>query len=417
MHLQDYARRFIFAVMQTNEVREIILSLPNVTERHIEGMRYAYDFQNISFASLQEVNGEVLIGFSLREPKIYSCFAEYACVKRDKRRRRHNTFVPVQSCDISLLKELCVEAYHQASARSPRVYQPAYAATIGFFDGVHKGHRFLLEHLKQIGAEKGLRTMVITFDPSPLQILRPDTRCQVLSTTLEKERLIYECGIDEVLILRMDKEKLSMTAFDFMRNILKRQLNIHSLLLGHDHTFGSDRPVSRNVFDLYGKQLKMDIVHCNPYVENGIRISSSLIKQLVREGLVEDAEQMMGRAHQMSGRVVSGQQLGRQIGFPTANLELPPGKILPPDGVYAVWVSHEGERHKGILNIGKRPTLGEEQERTIEVHLLDFKGDLYGQLLTIDFIVRLRSEQPFNTLEDLQRQIQEDKAKAEVLLV
>lgn len=402
--------------MQVDEVRKIILSLPNVVEKHIERRCYTYDFQNITFASIHIASEKPFISFSIKESTLPSTSLEYTPVQRDKHRKRHNTFLPLCDCTIILLKELAVEAYHQASSRSPHIYQSAYAATIGFFDGVHKGHHFLLDHLKQIGIQTGLRTMAITFDPSPLSILHPDKSHPTLTSTLEKEKLIYECGIDEVYILRMDKDKLGMTSYDFMRNILKRQLNIQSLLLGHDHTFGSDRPTSRTIFDMYGKQLKMEITHCAPYLEDGIRISSSHIKKALQEGDMDTVSQMLGRPYQFSGQVVSGHQLGRRLGFPTANLSLLSNKLLPPNGVYATRVTHAGLHYKGILNIGIRPTLGEHQERTIEVHLLDFHGNLYGSILTIDCIARLRSEQQFDSLKSLQIQLQEDKVKALTLL-
>lgn len=398
--------------MQIEDVRTTILSYPHVVERQSEERNYIYEFQGIPLATIQNQAGEIQIGFSIKASDIFSEATEYACIKRDKRRRRHNTYVSLHECNMTLLRELVTEAYHQATCRSPRTYQPAYAATIGCFDGVHKGHQFLLEELKKIGKAKGLRTMAITFDPSPSSILHPERPHPTLTSTLEKEQLIYEMGIDEVYILRLDREKLSMNALDFMRNILKRQLNIQALLLGHDHTFGSDRPASRSAYNTYGKQLKMDIFHCAPYLEDGVRISSSCIKQGLQNGEMELIHQQMGHPHHLTGRVTTGRQIGRRLGFPTANLTLPAHKMLPPHGVYVVKVTHEGKSYNGILNIGIRPTIDAKQLRTIEVHLFDFQGDLYGKQLHVDFLTRLRDEQHFATLEALQEQIQEDKIKA-----
>lgn len=412
VYLQDYARRFIFADMQIEDVRNLILSYPYVVERHLKGKGYTYVFQGIPFATIHTQSDDIYISFILKESTFFSDSIAYAPIKRTSQRRRHNTYIALNGCDVTLLRELTTEAFHQASSRVPRIHHPAYAATIGFFDGVHKGHQFLLEELKQIAKERGLRTMVITFDPSPFSILHPERCHQTLTSTIEKERLIYDLGIDEVYILRLDKERLGMNAFDFMRNILKRQLNIKALLLGHDHTFGSDRPTSRQVFNAYGKQLKMEIFHCSPYLEDDIRISSSCIKQCVREGKIAEACKMMGHPHHLTGVVTTGQQIGRKLGFPTANLTIASQKLLPPNGVYAVRVGHQDKQYKGILNIGIRPTIGTAQARTIEVHLLDFKGNLYDHQVRIDFVERLRDEQQFKSLRALQQQIQADKIKA-----
>lgn len=397
--------------MQIEDVRNIILSYPHVVEKCTETNCFSYDFKNIPFATIQVQPDETYVGFSIKDNELLPNTMEYASIKRDKRRRRHNTHIALSDCHPTLLKELVTEAYHQATVRCPRIYQPAYAATIGCFDGVHKGHKYLFEHLKKIGQERGLRTMAITFDPSPLSILQPTKLHQEITSTLEKEQLIYDLGIDEVYILRLNTEKLSMSALDFMRNILKRQLNIQSLLLGHDHTFGSDRPASRNIFNMYGKQLKMEITHCTPYIENGIRISSSGMKQALREGNIATANEGLGHSYHFSGLVTSGLQLGRRLGFPTANLIVSPKKLLPQNGVYAVKVTHKGQPYNGILNIGIRPTIGTEQQ-SVEVHLFNFKGDLYGEQLQVDVCARLRDEQRFDSLDDLQKQIQDDKKKA-----
>lgn len=398
--------------MQIEDVRSIILSYPHVVERQTEKMGYVYEFQDTPFACIQKQSEDIQIGFAIKASDIFLEATEYVGIKRNKRRRRYNTYISLHECNLTLLRELVTEAYHQVTIRSPRTYQPAYAATIGCFDGVHKGHQFLLEELKKIGREKGLRTMAITFDPSPFSILHPERHNLTLTSSYEKERLIYELGIDEVYILRLNKEKLSMSAFDFMRNILSRQLNIKALLLGHDHTFGSDRPTSRSIFNAYGKQLKIDIFHCSPYLEDGVRISSSGIKQALLRGEIELIHRQMGHPHQITGCVTTGHQIGRRIGFPTANLTLSAHKLLPPHGVYVVKVTHDEKSYNGILNIGIRPTIDTEQLRTIEVHIFDFQGDLYGQQLHVDFLTRLRDEQQFTTLEALQAQIQEDKKKA-----
>lgn len=284
-----------------------------------------------------------------------------------------------------------------------------YAATVGFFDGVHRGHRFLIGELKRQAAEQGLQSMVITFERHPLQVLKPEWQPQFLSTFDEKLSLLAETGIDAVVVLRFTAEMAALSARDFMQLIHER-LGVRLLLTGYDNRFGNGRRECFADYARYGSELGVKTVCATALVEGEHRYSSSLARQLIGEGRVEAAAQVLGRLYTLSGTVVHGHEIGRTLGFPTANLKpLDPCRLIPASGVYAVAVrlSQEAGEHYGMMNIGCRPTFDGDRQ-TLEVNIFDFEGDLYGQACVISFIGRLREERHFKQPEALTAQMKAD---------
>jgi FAD synthase/FMN phosphatase YigB (HAD superfamily) len=317
-------------------------------------------------------------------------------------------------------------------------------ATLGFFDGVHLGHRFLIEETRRLATKKGFPSMVISFWPHPRMVLQTNYCPQLLTDRNEKDAYLLNTGVDHVRTLKFDEELASMSAFQFMKDILKEELHVRTLVIGFDHRFGNSRSDGFEDYYRYGLELGVDVVMAQPYPFTDIEhapketstkegaeavssevltkggakvsestpvfISSSLIRRFLLAGKIEQANQALGYKYTLSGKVVGGQQIGRKIGFPTANIEPHESfKLIPAFGVYAVWVRLGDKRYKGMLNIGRRLTLSQDATATIEVHILDFEGVLYGKTLTIEFIQRFRSVIAFPDLDSLVKQLNKDK--------
>lgn len=286
---------------------------------------------------------------------------------------------------------------------------PPCAATIGFFDGVHRGHRFLLEQVKEEAAGKGLCPSVITFPTHPRQVLQPDFHPQLLSTPAEKLHLLEEAGIANCILLPFTAELSRLSAKEFML-LLRTEYNVRTLVIGYDHRFGHNRLESFEDYVRYGQELDIDIVQARAYTQENAKVSSSAIRELLSQGEVHTASRLLGYPYPLEGTVTDGYRVGRKIGFPTANLRIDhPFKLVPAEGVYAVKVEVEGQQHLGMLNIGHRPTLNNGADRSIEVHILDFAGDIYRQNIRIEFLRFLRPEIKFASIEELISQIEKDK--------
>ncbi len=280
-------------------------------------------------------------------------------------------------------------------------------ATIGFFDGVHRGHQFLLQELQRHARQYALESLVVSFNNSPLATLRPEKSVMLLTTSHEKTALFAQAAIDNCLLLDFDKNLSQLTAREFL-TWLSKNYGVQKLLVGYDHRFGSDGISLASDYQTLGNELGIDIVPC-PRFDSEEDISSSAIRNYIARGNVEQANECLGYRYAIEGVVVQGQQIGRKIGFPTANLLTNAEKLIPKNGVYAVEINHNAQIYKGLLNIGMRPTV-EGNCRTIEVHLLDFEGDLYGERLTLHIEKRLRDEYKFASLDELKNQIEKDIA-------
>ena len=292
-----------------------------------------------------------------------------------------------------------------------------YAATIGFFDGVHRGHHFLLQQLLTLAGERALAPMVITFDRHPRQVVDPQWQPQLLTTTDEKQSLLEAEGAGCVVVLPFDEQMAQLSARSFMQEVLARQLGVKVLLMGYDNRFGHRCDETFDDYVAYGRDLGIDVVRACPLASQGQCFSSSMVRQLLAGGDVGGAAQALGRNYQLSGSVVHGHEIGRTLGFPTANIQPDnPLKMVPRPGVYAVTVASEPQLppHPAVMNIGHRPTFSGHR-LTLEAHLLDYAGDLYEQRLTVSFVARIRDEQHFDSPESLIRQMQADARQARAL--
>ena len=327
-------------------------------------------------------------------------------------------------------------------------------ATIGMFDGVHKGHRFVLAHVCDYARKQGLQAMVITFDRHPREVVQTDWRPLLLTTNEERLRLLAETGIDYVKVLHFTPEMAGMSARDFMV-MMKEQLGVKVLLMGYDNRFGHDRQETFEDYVRYGEDIGMEVRQLpslgqrskvegqRSEVEGqGPEVSSSMVRRLLAEGAVKEAAECLGYPYSITGKVVKGEHIGTGLGYPTANLQPnDPRKMIPAPGVYAVSVTVEGQRSKvegqrskvegqrtkdkgqrskdiymGMMNIGTRPTFGVHPQ-TLEVHILDYEGDLYGKEITVSFIKRLREERCFDNKEELKTQLEEDRRRVEELRI
>lgn len=290
-------------------------------------------------------------------------------------------------------------------------------ATIGFFDGVHVGHRFLIKELQDWGKELNMPSAVITFPEHPRQVLHSDYRPKLLDTFQEKMERLETTGIDYCIALDFTYELSLYSAADFIR-LLAEEYHVKGLLIGYDHRFGHDRSDGFEQYVEYGRQVGMEVRKASPYDEENIRVSSSEIRRLLQEGKVEMANALLTYPYQLKGRIVSGYKVGRTIGFPTANIEVDsPYKLLPKVGVYAVWVELLGKRYKGMLYIGKRPTLQNGDNLTIEVNILGFSGNAYNDEITVSFVYAVREDKTFESVEALREQLERDRQTVDKLLV
>lgn len=284
-------------------------------------------------------------------------------------------------------------------------------ATIGFFDGVHRGHQFLIHHLVETARQDGMQSMVITFDEHPRKVLQSDYQPEMLSTLDSKLLLLSKTEVDETVVLHFDKVMASMSAREFMQQVLYDHLHVRKLFIGYDHRFGHNRAETFDDYVRYGKELGIEVVKNQAFSLNGINVSSSVIRSFLKEGEVDMANQCLGYPYTIVGKVVNGYHEGRKIGFPTANLDLSHfGQMIPAPGVYAVKVRLENTVvwKRGMMNVGTRPTFDGKQ-LTLETHIFNFDGDIYGQLLLVSFVQRIRGEQKFEGPEELAEQLKEDE--------
>ena len=285
-------------------------------------------------------------------------------------------------------------------------------ATIGFFDGVHRGHCSLLSQVVRQAAQRNSQSTVVTFDIHPRQLVNPDFQPLLLTTLDEKLQLLSRQGIDRVAVLHFDEQMASLSAHDFMSVVLSRQLNVDTLVLGYDSRFGHGRTAGFADYEAYGCSMGIDVLRATPLLsDDGTPVSSSLVRNLLLSGNIAQANDALGRRYSLTGNVVEGFHEGRRLGFPTANLALADRqRLVPGRGVYAVWaeLTGYGEPMPAMMNIGTRPTYNGSSQ-TLEVHIIGYEGDLYGQDVTVTFAERIRSEQPFDSPSALASQLQLDR--------
>lgn len=290
-------------------------------------------------------------------------------------------------------------------------------ATIGFFDGVHRGHRYLIEQVCEVARMRGYESAVVTFPIHPRKVMQSDFTPCLLTACEEKQYLLSRTGISHCIMLPFTKELAGLSAFQFMR-LLHTTYNVRVLVIGHDHRFGHKRSEGFSDYERYGCELGIEVLRARAYpYNNTTSVSSSLIRRLLLLGNVEEASELLGYAYFIEGIVVGGYRVGRRIGFPTANISLvDQDKLVPSSGVYAVRVGLDGCEYGGMLSIGRRPTLESAGERSIEVHIFDFQGDIYDRKLRISFLTRTRGEQRFDSLEELKAQLHRDEVQIRTYL-
>ncbi|MGA0896294.1 MAG: bifunctional riboflavin kinase/FAD synthetase [Flavobacteriaceae bacterium] len=281
--------------------------------------------------------------------------------------------------------------------------------TIGTFDGVHIGHQKIIGSLVQQAKEKKLQSSLLTFFPHPRMVLQKQSSLKLIDTLKEKEFLLKKLGIDNLIIHPFSEEFSQLTAIEFTRDLLVDKLKIASLFIGYDHRFGKNREASVDDVIIYGKTYGFDLTVIPAQDIESITVSSTKVRTAIEESDFEKVNQFLGRPFQLNGIVTQGEGLGRTIGFPTANLEIPESyKLIPPKGVYMVDVEHRNRSYKGMMNIGNRPTLNGSHQ-TIEVHLFDFDQKIYGDSLKVLIVKKIREELKFDSLEALKTQLAVDQ--------
>lgn len=281
---------------------------------------------------------------------------------------------------------------------------------LGVFDGVHVGHQAVIESVVEAADEGGGVAGVLTFDPHPIQVLAPHVAPRrILASLRHKEDLLESLGIEVLLVIPFTEAFAELDAMTFLNNLHAACQSLQTLAMGEDWKFGSQRGGDVALLRKFGETHKIDIQAMSAVMIDGERVSSTRIRQAIRDGNLDSASAMLGREYSVLGTVVKGQQLGRKLGFPTANLRVH-NEQLPPDGVWAVDVTLDnGEIHRGAGNLGVRPTVdGEEARRMLEVHLIDYQGDLYGRDVSVSFVKHIRDELKFDSLDTLTAQIGRD---------
>ena len=292
--------------------------------------------------------------------------------------------------------------------------QSGVVATLGFFDGVHAGHRFLIERVKAVALQCGLPSTVITFSDHPRKVLSPDFEPKLLNRYGEKITLLGKTGIEGCFVMDFTTQLSEMSAGTFIKEVLAGEFNVKALVIGYDHRFGKNRMDGFDEYKKSGKACGMEIIQVKPLPRSGQPVSSTVIRNFLLTGNIRLANRLLGYHYNLDGCVVHGNHLGRTIGFPTANVDWSDHyKVMPHDGIYAVWVRVDADWYKGMAYIGDRPSVALDGEKRFEVHLLDFSEELYGSKIRIEFVDYLREDKKFDSLHDLKRQLEQDKQLTE----
>lgn len=287
--------------------------------------------------------------------------------------------------------------------------------TIGNFDGVHRGHQELFRRLRLEGRRFGLPTVAVTFEPHPLALLSPEHAPPLITTLEQKASLIAETGVDCLAVIEFTHEFSRVSADAFVRNILCGALGMRHIIIGHDYAFGRGRQGNYATLARLGAECGFTLENIDTVSENGTIFSSSLARRMIRSGDMPAVASVLGRYHVISGRVAHGREIGQKLGYPTANIETR-NELVPPDGVYAVMAAVGDAIMEGACNIGTNPTF-EGSERTIEVFLLDFAGQLYDREIALCFVQRLREERKFSDVNELIKTIEQDVAATRSILL
>jgi riboflavin kinase/FMN adenylyltransferase len=285
--------------------------------------------------------------------------------------------------------------------------------TIGTFDGVHLGHQKILEQIISSAKLNDCESLVLTFFPHPRMVLQEGTEMKQLNTLNEKIALLAHLGIDHLVVHPFDKEFSRMTAEEFVQKVLVDTFNVQKIIIGHDHRFGRNRTADINDLIAFGLTYGFEVEQISAQEINAVSVSSTKIRMALCEGQITLANEYLGYDYSLTGTVTKGQQLGRTIGYPTANIQIEEDyKLVPQNGVYVAKCVLNQKTVYGMMNIGNRPTVNGITQ-TIEINLFDFNDDLYGQTITVSLLKRMRDEQKFESLDALKNQLAHDKISAE----
>lgn len=296
--------------------------------------------------------------------------------------------------------------------------EPNTVVTVGTFDGVHLGHRKLMETVVEKAKERNARSVVVTFDPHPREIINPGKGGIKLLTTLkERCEILEDLGIDILLVIPFDRDFSLLSSEEFVRDVIHQKIGVSEFVIGYDHHFGRDREGTIDTIERLGTELGFNAYVVSKQEMGDVTISSTLIrKTLAEEGQVKKASEYLGRNYLLNGIVMHGDERGRKIGYPTANLKPEhKNKVIPKNGVYAVKVRVGDEWFDGMMNIGVRPTF-DDPDHTLEVHIFNFEREIYGETIQVRFIDRIRDEKKFEGIKDLKNQLGEDKKRSLKLL-
>lgn len=289
--------------------------------------------------------------------------------------------------------------------------------TIGTFDGVHIGHKAILDRINSTAKSKGLESLVLTFFPHPRMVLQQDSDIKLLNSLEERKQLLEESGIDNLVVKEFTKEFSRSTALEYVRDLLVNKLRAKHVIIGYDHRFGRNR--NANIKDLieFGETYGFTVEEINPQDIDEVIVSSTKIRTALSEGDVNKANNYLGYYFMMNCKIVKGKGLGRQINFPTANLQLIDDyKLIPSNGVYVVRAKLNENWVYGMMNIGINPTVSDGNQRHMEVHLFDFNQDVYGELIKIEFLTKVRKEVKFDTIDLLKKQLTADQEWSQTYL-
>lgn len=282
--------------------------------------------------------------------------------------------------------------------------------TIGAYDGVHEGHKAILRKVAARAREVNGESILITFEPHPRKLLFPDKPLGIITPLAEKIDYALDTGIEHIVVAPFTREFSAMSAHDYIEQFLARVFKPHTIIIGYDHRFGHDRAGGIELLNKYAPEYGYELIEIPAQLIDEAAVSSTKIRNAIREGNMQLAAHMLGRPYSVAGTVAHGAKLGRTIGYPTANLNpAEPDQLLPCNGVYAILAIHNGRTHKGMASIGYNPTVTDKKELRIEGNLFDFAGEIYGDAITFQFIKRLRDEQKFDSLAGLTHQLHLDK--------
>ena len=280
--------------------------------------------------------------------------------------------------------------------------------SLGMFDGVHFGHISIINLLKSLAQENNLETAILTFWPHPRKVFNPNDEIKLLNTLNEKLNLLENANLDVVFLKSFDENFRNLTGEEFVRQILVQKLNVKHIIIGHDHVFGKNKSGNFELLQKLSKELDFVVQQLDAVKEGEFNISSTKIRNYLANGNIIGANKMLGYHYSVSGKVIDGKKLGRTIGYPTANIEVDELKLLPKKGAYIVEVYVKNKFYKGMLSIGTNPTVNGDK-LTVEVYILDFNKDIYGEEITVKFRDFLHEEIKFESLEKLIERLDEDK--------